>query len=109
MKRSNNDVYRFYFSREVEFSGIPSGCFYQFDSVPGVSASLQPPATFCDRFAIKIIDPHVTISPTNIVTRVERRSANDARVNGIFYVGFEVRAELKPSSDAFFAQIVRFQ
>ena len=36
------------------FSGIPSGCFYQFDSVPGVSASLQPPATICDRFAIKI-------------------------------------------------------
>ena len=40
--QSNNDVYRFYFSREVEFSGIPSGCFYQFDSVPGVSVRYNP-------------------------------------------------------------------
>ena len=41
-RRSKIDVYRFDFSREVEFSGIPSGCVYQGVSVPGVSASLQP-------------------------------------------------------------------
>jgi len=49
-----NDVYQFDFSREVDFSGIPSGCLYKDDSVPGVSASLQPPATVCDRFVIKM-------------------------------------------------------
>ncbi len=67
-------------SREVEFSGIPSGCCYQGDSVPGVSASLQPPATICDRFAIKIIVPNLTISPTNIVAHVERHCATRAFV-----------------------------
>ena len=46
---------RFYNIGEIMLSGIPSGCVLQGDSVPGVSASLQPPATFCDRFAIKII------------------------------------------------------
>ena len=61
---------RLHFSREVQFSGIPSGCCYQGDSVPGVSASLQPPATICDRFAIKIVVPNLTISSTGIVTRV---------------------------------------
>ena len=70
MEINKNDAYRFCFSREVEFSGILSGCCYHGDSVPGVSASLQPPATFCDRCAIKIIDPNVTISLTKIVTRV---------------------------------------
>ena len=59
---------RLYFSRAVEFTGIASGCFYQGDSVPGVTASLQPPATICDRFAIKNIVPNLTISPTDIVT-----------------------------------------
>ena len=55
---------------EVEISGIPSGCVDYVDSVPGVSASLQPPATFCDRFAIKMIGPNHPISPTDIVTSV---------------------------------------
>ncbi len=37
------------------FSGIPAGCIICGDCVPGVSAALQPPATFWDRFAITMI------------------------------------------------------
>ena len=75
-----NDVYQFDFSREVDFSGIPSGCLYKDDSVPGVSASLQPPATFCDRFAIKTIDPNHRISPTEVVTCVGRHRWEPVRI-----------------------------
>jgi hypothetical protein len=57
-RRSKVDLYRFYLSREVIFSGIPSGCMMYGDCVPGVYASLQPPATVCDRFAIKMNASH---------------------------------------------------
>ena len=83
------DVYRSYNRSEVVFSGIPPGCVFQGDSVPGVSASLQPPATFWDRFAIKVIghleklvpaagdDLNLAISATNIVTSVEWHHRNN--------------------------------
>ena len=73
---------RFYNIGEIMLSGIPSGCVFQGDSVPGVSASLQPPATVWDRFAIKIrsrlkqLVPHQAatsnfiISPKYVIARV---------------------------------------